>query len=52
MHDLDNNVIIEGITSEVTDTYLTSAISASDTSINVNDATAFHTTINGAAICI
>ena len=50
MHDLDNNVIIEGITSEVTDTYLTSAISASDTSINVNDATAFHTTINGAAI--
>ena len=50
MHDLDNNVIIEGAISEVSPTYLTSAISASDTAVNVNDATAFHKIINGAAI--
>ena len=50
MHDLDNNVVLEGAISEVSDTYLTSSISASDTSISVNDATAFHTTINGTAV--
>ena len=50
MHDLDNNVIIEGAISEISPTYLTSAISASDTAINVNDATAFHKIINAAAI--
>ena len=50
MHDLNNNVVITGIVSEVSDTYLTSSISASDTAINVNDATAFHTIINGGAV--
>ena len=50
MHDTDNNVVLTGITSEVSDTYLTSSISASDTSISVNDANAFHKLINGAAI--
>ena len=50
MHDLNNNVTISGIVSEVSDTYLTSSISASDTAINVNDATAFHTIINGTAV--
>ena len=50
MHDLDNNVVITGVISEVSDTYLTSSISATDTSINVNDASAFHKIINGAAI--
>ena len=50
MHDTDNNVVITGIVSEVSDTYLTSSISSSDTSISVNDANAFHKLINGAAI--
>ena len=50
MHDTDNNVVIEGVTSEVSPTYLTSSISASDTTIQVNDATAFHTVINGANV--
>jgi hypothetical protein len=47
MYDVDNNVVISGAKSEVGDTYLTSSISASDTSISVNDALAFHTRING-----
>ena len=46
MHDTDNNVVIEGVKSEVSPTYLTSSISDSDTTIQVNDATAFHTVIN------
>jgi len=50
MHDLSNNVVIEGIKSEVTDTFLTAAISASDTTVTVNDASAFHKIINGVAI--
>ena len=50
MHDLDNNVKITGVQSEVSNTYLTSAISNSDTSIAVNDASAFHKVINGGTI--
>ena len=50
MHDTDNNVVIEGVKSEVSPTYLTSSISDSDTTIQVNDATAFHTVINGANV--
>lgn len=50
MHDVDNNVVITGVTSEVGDTFLSSSISASDTSISVNDALAFHTRINGSGI--
>ena len=50
MHDLSNNVTISGITSEISSTNLTAAISATDTSIQVNDASAFHTIINGVAI--
>ena len=50
MNDTDNNVIIEGVRSEVSNTSLTSALSDSDTTIQVNDATAFHTIINGQAV--
>lgn len=50
MHDVDNNVDISGVTSEVGDTFLTSSISSTDTSISVNDALAFHTRINGSGI--
>ena len=47
MHSTANNVIIEGAISEITDTYLTAAINATETSIQVNDASAFHSTIGG-----
>ena len=50
MHSSANNVVISGIKSEISPTYLTAAISATDTSLNVNDASAFHTIINGATI--
>lgn len=50
MHDLNNNVTISGITSEISPTFLTSALSASDTSIAVNDASAFHRKIDGGSI--
>jgi len=50
MHSASNNVIIEGAVSEVSDTALTASISASDTSVAVGDATAFHKLINGSAI--
>jgi len=50
MHDLSNNVTISGIASEISPTALTAAISATDTSIQVADANAFHTTINGSAV--
>jgi hypothetical protein len=50
MHSTSNNVTIEGVISEVSDTYLTASISDSDTSISVNDASAFHKTINGISI--
>ena len=50
MHDTDNNVIIKNVKSEVSPTTLTASISASDTTLNVADATAFHTIINGGGI--
>jgi len=50
MHDGKNNVTIEGVTSEVSPTYLTSSISNSQLTLPVNDASAFHTTINGSAV--
>ena len=50
MHDVANNVTLSGLISEVSDTYLTAAISNTDTSITVNDASAFHKIINGVAI--
>ena len=50
MHDVDNNVQITGVESEVGETYITSAISSTDTSISVNDALAFHTRINGGSV--
>ena len=50
MHDVSNNVTIAGIESEISDTALTASISASDLTLSVVDATAFHTTINGLAI--
>ena len=50
MYSASNNVIITDVKSEVSPTYLTAAISATDTSLNVNDASAFHTVINGATV--
>tara|TARA_A200000113_G_scaffold38545_2_gene31461 strand:- start:7184 stop:14476 length:7293 start_codon:yes stop_codon:yes gene_type:complete len=50
MHDVSNNVTIAGIESEISNTALTASISASDLTLSVVDATAFHTTINGLAI--
>ena len=50
MHSASNNVVIEGVKSEVSSTILTASISASDTSVSVGDAAAFHKIINGAAI--
>ena len=50
MHDLDNNVVITGVKSEIADTVLDAAIDDDDTSITVNDASAFHKVINGLAI--
>jgi len=50
MHSLNNNVSISGVISEVSPTTLTSSISATDTTINVNDGSAFHKIINGASI--
>ena len=50
MHDVTNNVTIEDVQSEVSPTQLTASISASDTTLAVSDATAFHKTINGQAI--
>jgi len=50
MHDVNNNVIITGVASEVDPTYLTNAISATETSISVDDATLFHKIVDGATI--
>ena len=50
MHDTDNNVTISNVKSEIAPTTLTASISASDTTLNVNDATAFHKQINGSGI--
>jgi len=52
MHDLNNNVTITGIVSEISPTFLTTSISDSDTSISVNDASAFHTRVDGATVGI
>jgi len=52
MHSTSNNVIISGAISEVSDTSLTASLSASDVSISVSDATAFHKIINGLAISV
>ena len=50
MHSTSNNVTIEGAISEVSPTSLTASISATDTSVSVSDAAAFHKIINGGAI--
>jgi len=50
MHDVDNNVEIINVESEVSETYLTSSISNSDTTISVNDALAFHQRISGGSV--
>jgi hypothetical protein len=50
MHSPSNNVTISGVISEVSPTFLTASISDSETSITVNDASAFHRIINGAAV--
>ncbi len=60
MHDKGNNVKLDGVISEVAPTiidsaYHTNGLTASDGvsgtfSLHINDASAFHTTINGAAV--
>jgi len=50
MHNRTNNVRIEGVVSEVSSTVLNSALIVGATSIVVEDATAFHKTINGVVI--
>ena len=42
MHSASNNVIITGVNRKYLQLTLTAAISASDTTMNVNDASAFH----------
>lgn len=50
MHQRSNNVSIEGIISEVPPTTLTTSLSAGASSIQVNDASQFHTIIGGTSI--
>tara|TARA_B100000073_G_scaffold49310_1_gene36402 strand:- start:119 stop:2113 length:1995 start_codon:yes stop_codon:yes gene_type:complete len=50
MHSRQNNVSIEGVISEIANTSLTSALAAAATSISVDNSTAFHKVVNGAAI--
>ena len=50
MHDLSNYVTISGIRSEVSPTTLKTAITATDTSLSVVDASAFHKKVAGLAI--
>ena len=50
MHSRQNNVKIEGVVSEISNTTLTSALAAAATSISVDSATSFHKVVNGAAI--
>ena len=52
MHSTSNNVVVSGAVSEVSDTSLTASLSASDVTITVSDATAFHKIINGLAISV
>lgn len=47
MHDLSNQVTISGIVSEIPPTTLKIAIIATDLTLSVSDASAFHQTING-----
>ena len=49
MHQRTNNVEVEGVISEVPNTQLTSSLSAGVTSIQVQDASQFHTIIGGSA---
>ena len=50
MHQRANNVELVGVISEVPDTTLTTTLSAGGTSIQVQDASQFHTIIGGAII--
>ena len=50
MHNRSNNVKIEGVVSEVSSTVLNSALIVGASSIVIEDATAFHKTINGVVI--
>jgi len=52
MHDLNNNVTLTGMQSEISPTFLTAALSDSETSIAVNDASAFHKRVDGATVGI
>ena len=50
MHQRTNNVEIEGVISEVPPTVLTSSLAAGTTSIQVQDASQFHTIVGGSII--
>lgn len=50
MHDTTNNVVIEGVQSEVSPILLRTAITSTDTTITVSDASAFHKKIGGFSI--
>lgn len=52
MYDTRNNVTITGAQSEVIPTYLTNSVSATETSLVVEDALEFHKIINGSAITL
>ena len=50
MHHRANHVSIEGVQSEISPTSLTGALATGATSITVDNASTFHTVVNGAAI--
>ena len=50
MHQRSNNIEVMGIISEVPDTSLTTTLAAGATTIQLSDASQFHTTIGGGAI--
>ena len=50
MHQRTNNVEVSGIISEVPDTTLTTTLAAGATTIQLSDASQFHSLIGGAAI--
>ena len=50
MHQRTNNIVVEGIESEIPPTVLTSSLAADATSINVQDALSFHNIINNSNV--
>ena len=50
MHERANNVTVEGLTSEISNTVLTSSLASDATTIAVQDALSFHQIINNAPV--